>query len=69
MDEPDFIQCPFCGAMEGKPEDCGPITMALNTERRKWSIDCLSCGACGPLADDMLGAAEKWNARAEIRHE
>lgn len=63
-----YHPCPFCGAREGHPEDGGPITMARNdatTSPLKWSVDCLSCGAAGPMAEDMVEAVERWNGRKE----
>ncbi|QND42998.1 hypothetical protein HB770_21085 [Rhizobium leguminosarum bv. viciae] len=61
-----YRNCPFCGAEEGKPEDGGPLTLARddNALIKPWSIDCLSCGAQGPRADDMMGAVDLWNNRA-----
>lgn len=60
-----YCPCPFCGAKEGKPEDGGPLTLARddNAISKRWSIDCLSCGAQGPRAGEMMAAVEMWNDR------
>jgi hypothetical protein len=50
------LSCPFCD--EHDVEFC-------EAEPGTWAIDCPSCQAIGPFADDAEGAAIAWNKAHE----
>jgi len=43
--------CPFCGSVEDL------------TYMDDHCVDCLNCGASGPMADGQRSTAEEWNNR------
>jgi hypothetical protein len=51
---PEPGPCPFCGAPGPHP------TTVINLV---WRVQCLPCGALGPVAASEAGAVERWNWR------
>jgi len=51
----DDQKCPFCGAP-------GNLA-AARTEDGEWAVECLQCGAQGPLMKDPAEAIDAWNMR------
>lgn len=58
MPDEQLKPCPFCGHIEDDPE-----TSVVPNEYGQWVYFCSSCGAEGPLVDEV-SAVTAWNTRA-----
>ncbi len=57
-DEPEFKTCPFCESLHLEDRSSG-----IPDEDSQ--IECMTCGACGPVKETYEEAVAAWNRRAE----
>ena len=51
------VYCPFCGHHK-------VISWHMGCYDKPWFVECMKCGARGPLADSEGEAVDIWNVRA-----
>ena len=57
------ISCPFCASVELIMDTVEDEVWWQIYERRGERVQCLDCGARGPLGQDREAAVTKWNTR------